>query len=560
MSKRKAGPIKESSAKKSRTTPRTLAKVGLFDENPHWDGEISQIVLPYQKESIKFAIENDGKILIADDMGLGKTIQAISIMLHYRSEWPLLVIAPSTLCGQWKREIERWVPDLAPPTLPEPVGKRKPKKDKGYTHPVRWIKDGKVPLGGIVDVISYSLLESKREELESVNYNCIIADECHYLKNAKAIRTKLAISIGKNAQRKVALSGTPILNCPAELFAQLKFLDVGERLYQAVINSKPQDQRGLNEGYKLFTNWTQFTTRYCNGHINHFKQWDVRGVSNAKELHSILTQVCMIRRKKEQVLTQLPPKFRNSHYIEIKASDANEIQKILKEIKARTQHLSQLPPAQIRRALFEMMKQGQMTMEIFRKNAEVKIDGVREYVKEILNNSDLKFLIFGHHACMLDGIEQELESYAQKMDIPDFHIRIDGNTKSDIRHKLVEYFQTKPQCRVALLSITAAGVGLTLTAASTVIFAEEFWNPGAMLQAEDRVHRIGQLNNCNIYYLVAKGSFDEQMWKTLNRKFKTFGSIIDGASNSDMLTLTDDIEPQLGGAAGFMAECLFDID
>nr|QYA18790.1 RuvB-like chromatin remodeling ATPase [Clandestinovirus] len=549
---------KEPVAKKPRLVPKSLPKVELFDANPHWKGEISKIILPYQKESVEFAVKNDGKIFIADDMGLGKTLQAISIMMHYRSEWPLLIMAPSTLCSQWKYEMERWIPELKPPPPPPPVGKRKPKKDKGHDHPVRWIKDGKTPLGGIVDVIPYTLLDSKIEELMAIGYKCIIADECHYLKNKKAQRTKNAITVGKKAQRKVMLSGTPILNFPADLYSQLKFLDVGEKLYQSVVNANPADRRGMDNGGKLFDNWTSFTTRYCNGHLNQFREWDVRGVTNPEELHRVLTDVCLIRRRKDDVLTQLPPKFRRAHYIDIAPGQAKEIQKALDDIRIRAQNLAKLPAAQIRKAIFEMMKQGQMKMEVFRKNAEAKAEPSRKYIREVLQNTDHKFLVFAHHRAMMDEIEAELTEHAQKINVPDFHIRIDGNTKDD-RHKLVQYFQTQPQCRVALLSITAAGVGLTLTAAPEVIFAELYWNPAAMLQAEDRIHRIGQTQNCNITYLVARDSFDDRMWKILNRKYKTTSAIIDGIANATMLTLQDsDQEYERTDAASILAECLFD--
>lgn len=110
------------------------------------------------------------------------------------------------------------------------------------------------------------------------------------------------------------------------------------------------------------------------------------------------------------------------------------------------------------------------------------------------------------------------------------HIRIDGSTPSAQRQALVDLFQDTPTCRVAVLSITAAGVGLTLTAASNVFFAELFYNPGALMQAEDRAHRIGQQDTVNVQYLVARNTIDEQLFRILNNKISVLGETLDGVS------------------------------
>jgi hypothetical protein len=114
------------------------------------------------------------------------------------------------------------------------------------------------------------------------------------------------------------------------------------------------------------------------------------------------------------------------------------------------------------------------------------------------------------------------------------HIRIDGSTPSSQRQALVDLFQTTPTCRVAVLSITAAGVGLTLTAASNVFFAELFYNPGALMQAEDRAHRIGQNDTVNVQYLVARNTIDEHLFRILNTKIAVLGETLDGVSGRQL--------------------------
>ena len=120
------------------------------------------------------------------------------------------------------------------------------------------------------------------------------------------------------------------------------------------------------------------------------------------------------------------------------------------------------------------------------------------------------------------------------------YIRIDGSTTSSNRQQLVQQFQTSSQTRVAILSITAAGIALTLTAASTIYFAEMFWTPGSIIQAEDRAHRIGQTCTVNIYYFLADGTVDELIWPMIKEKFKILGEIVEGKENDDLLLM--DIE------------------
>ena len=136
--------------------------------------------------------------------------------------------------------------------------------------------------------------------------------------------------------------------------------------------------------------------------------------------------------------------------------------------------------------------------------------------------SNGKVLVFAHHVNVLDGLADFCTD--------NFHgfIRIDGGTPGEERQNLVQRFQRDPRIRVAVLAITAAGVALTLTAASTVYFAEMFWTPGSLLQAEDRAHRIGQLNTVKIKYFLASNTVDEMLWPLVREKMKTLGEICEG--------------------------------
>jgi SWI/SNF-related matrix-associated actin-dependent regulator of chromatin subfamily A-like protein 1 len=136
----------------------------------------------------------------------------------------------------------------------------------------------------------------------------------------------------------------------------------------------------------------------------------------------------------------------------------------------------------------------------------------------------------------MDGLAAFLNKRAED------YIRIDGRTASKDRHGRVQHFQTSSSCRVAILAITAAGIALTLTAASTVYFAELYWTPAALLQAEDRAHRIGQTSTVKITYLLAPHTADELLWPLLRQKMKLLGEIVEGSKENDFLASEDDSE------------------
>lgn len=157
----------------------------------------------------------------------------------------------------------------------------------------------------------------------------------------------------------------------------------------------------------------------------------------------------------------------------------------------------------------------------YRNTGEAKVNSVIEFI-ETLNENGAKFLVFAHHQSVMNAIE----SYLQRKRVG--YIRIDGKVTPHLRHEHVTSFQTDVNVRVALLSITAANVGLTLTAASTIVFAEMTWTPSIMHQAEDRAHRIGQKNSVNIYYMHGPGTLDDLIFKILQDKALVTSGITDG--------------------------------
>ncbi|KAM9085295.1 DNA annealing helicase and endonuclease ZRANB3 isoform 2-T2 [Megaptera novaeangliae] len=436
-------------------------------------------LLPFQKDGITFALRRDGRCMVADEMGLGKTIQAIGIAYFYKEEWPLLIVVPSSLRYPWTEEIEKWIPELGP----EEINVIQNKTDVGR------ISTSKVT------VLGYGLLTTDAETLidalDNQNFKVVIVDESHYMKSRNATRSRILLPVVQKAKRAILLTGTPALGRPEELFMQI------EALF-------PQK----------FGTWTDYAKRYCNAHVRYFgkrPQWDCRGASNLNELHQLLSDI-MIRRLKAEVLTQLPPKIRQRIPFDLPSAAAKELNSSFEE----WEKLMRAPNSDATKTVMGLITR------MFKQTAIAKAGAVKDYIKMMLQNDSLKFLVFAHHLSMLQACTEAVIENKTR------YIRIDGSVPSSERIHLVNQFQKDPETRVAILSIQAAGQGLTFTAATHVVFAELYWDPGHIKQAEDRAHRIGQCSSVNIHYLIANGTLDTLMWGMLNRKAQVTGSTLNG--------------------------------
>ncbi|XP_049426556.1 DNA annealing helicase and endonuclease ZRANB3 isoform X2 [Epinephelus fuscoguttatus] len=449
---------------------------------PH---KLLQRLMPFQREGVEFALSKNGRCMIADEMGLGKTVQAIAVAYAFRQEWPLLVVVPSSLKYPWIEELERWIPELQP-------GDINLVENKSHTMGISTSK---------VTVLGYGLLTTDArllvETLSRQRFAVVVVDESHYLKSRNAARTKILVPFIQSAKRAILLTGTPALGRPEELFMQI------DALYP-----------------KRFGTWSDYAKKYCNAHYRYFgahRQWDCRGASNLEELHQRLSEI-MIRRLKAEVLSQLPPKIRQRIPFDLPKEAAKEASASFAEWERLMKGLGS-GVAAMDNPFTQVMS---LVTQMYKQTAIAKAGAVKDYIKMMLEAEQLKFLVFAHHLTMLQACtEAAIEAKAG-------YIRIDGSVPSSERIQLVHKFQSDPDTRVAILSIQAAGQGLTFTAASHVVFAELYWNPGQIKQAEDRAHRIGQTSSVNVHYLIAKGTFDTVLWSMLNRKETVTGSTLNG--------------------------------
>lgn len=437
-------------------------------------------LFPFQEEGLSFIEKKDGRVLLADEMGLGKTIQALAYLQLHPEKRPAIIVCPASLKLNWKKEI-----------------------DEGMSTPeVIQILEGKTinkKIEGSILIINYDILDAWNEHLKALHPMVIIADECHYFKNNKSLRTKAIKKLAKGVPHFLALSGTPIVNRPIEIYNAVKIIDP-----------------------YLMPNFFSYAKEFCGAKHNGFG-WDFGGATNIEKLHKLLTESLMIRRKKKDVLKDLPDKVRSFIPIELKnRSEYNEVKNNFIDFIKQTKG----------EEAAEKVSNAETLVQIeYLKQAAVngKMDSVIEWVADFLNTGE-KLIVFATHKTAIDRLMEEFKNKA---------VKIDGSVSTVNRNKAVELFQNNDSIRLFIGNIKAAGVGLTLTAASNVAFIELPWTPGDLVQAEDRCHRIGQKNSVSIYYLLAERTIEEEIATLLDSKRKVLDAVIDGTVTEDESLLTE---------------------
>ncbi|XP_073305866.1 uncharacterized protein [Primulina huaijiensis] len=463
----------------------------LRDQYNKIPSNIEAKLLPFQRDGVRFVLQHGGRVLLADEMGLGKTLQAIAFTSCVREAWPVLVLTPSSLRLQWASQ---WL-NVASSDILVVLSQWSGSNRGGYKI-VQSNSRVSVNLDGVFNIISYDIVPKLQDILLASKFQVVIADESHFLKNAQAKRTCASLPILKRAQYTILLSGTPAMSRPIELFKQL------EALYPDV-----------------YKNVHEYGDRYCKGGIFGIYQ----GASNHEELHNLMKATVMIRRLKKDVLTELPVKRRQQVFLDLEEKEMRHINALFSELGVIK---SQVKSCQCKEeADLLKLKEKNLINKIYTESAEAKIPAVLDYIGTVIE-AGCKFLIFAHHQPMINSVHKFL--LKKKVGC----IKIDGSTPAASRQVLVTEFQEKDTVRAAVLSIKAGGVGLTLTAASMVIFAELSWTPGDVIQAEDRAHRIGQVSSVNIYYLLANDTVDDIIWDVIQSKLENLGQMLDGHENS----------------------------
>ena len=475
----------------------------------------------YQKEGIAYMLEHD-RCLIADEQGLGKTYQTLNTAVLKRGGKHCLIIAGyDTLQFNWVAEVEKHT------------------NEKAYVLGQRTKRNGRVYLGTLQDRLDdiknldkieeffiitapttirqcikkeyikktgkkgfnkvYTNAEILEEWCKKGEIGRIIYDEFQTAKNFEASQTEALLHI-KSAPYKIAATGTPIMNKNLDLYPLMNWLGYENR------------------------NYYEFKNTYCI--MGGYKNKEVKGNKNTQELHQKLNQF-MIRRKKADVL-DLPEKIFITEILEMDGKQWTLYEKMKDFYKQR---LAMMKGNKVE-LLASVLNLRKITTHPKWVDDEykdsVKFERTRQLVYDITENGQ-KVIIFSNWSTPIDWLMDELSMYNPA--------KITGDTKD--RMEQVEKFQNDETCKVILGTIGAMGTGLTLTAASNVIFLDEPWNRALKDQATDRCHRIGTKNNVNVYTLICKGTMDEMVHKTVNKKGRVADEIVDGVT-------TEELEQMLG--------------
>ena len=437
--------------------------------------ELKGELRPYQQVGLKWLWTNISKgfgACVADDMGLGKTIQVISLILKMKENGdlkkPVLVICPTTLMGNWKKELEMFAPSL----------------DAVIYHG----SERQLDINHDVILTTYAIMRIDVEELKKHTWSVIIVDEAQNIKNPDTAQT-LAIKMLKS-DVKIAMTGTPVENRLTELWSIFDF---------------------INKGY--LGSLKDFQKSYAIP-IERFKE-----TSRASKLKMSVSPFVLRRLKTDKnVITDLPEKMVLNEYCYLSKSQAVLYEKTLNEMMEkisgftginRRGNIFKLITAlkQICNHPYQFLKSGEMSKE-----QSGKMEKCVSTVQTILENGE-KTLIFTQYKEMGDILTKII---AQECNTEPLFFH--GSLTVSQREELINKFQNDDNTKVMILSLKAGGTGLNLTSATNVIHYDLWWNPAVEDQATDRTYRIGQDKNVMVHRMITLGTFEEKIDEMLKSK------------------------------------------
>ena len=452
------------------------------------------ILRDYQKAGIKWLYniyKCDFGGILADEMGLGKSIQTLCFIrriLENNEDSKILIVTPTSLCYNWEKEINKFTKEINYHIFTETRNKRRENIENIKTN---------------IYITSYGLLREDTEYYKKLDFTLMVIDEAQNIKNPTTGITKAVKSI--NSKTKIALTGTPLENSLTELWSIFDFIMPG-----------------------FFGSIKEFNDKYGIKEIE-----DEQDNQKLKELNKQISPF-ILRRKKKDVIVDLPDKIENNIYIDLNQEQKELYAALVEKTKQEMDDLIKQEGFQKSRfkilELLTRLRQICIDPSIIYDNYKgesSKIEETIKVIKEVIAN-DHKILLFSSFKTALNIIEQRLI----KEDIS--YYLIDGSVKSKKRMELVEKFNND-DTKIFLIMLKAGGTGLNLTGADVVIHLDLWWNPQVENQATDRAHRIGQKNTVEVIKLITKGTIEEKILELQQKKKALSDKIIEGETRDQNL-------------------------
>ena len=488
-------------------------------------------LLPYQKIGVTY-LQRARRAILGDQPGLGKSLQALSTLVA-ENAFPAVVVSPNTLKLNWRNEIKKFYPHLTVNVVSGKKNETLPKAD--------------------ITLINYDIVYERVPDLLALNPVSLVADESHAIKNGRAIHTcgECGAKVRSNAKNCVAcgahgmkvkrdwtvkraggvlqlaeaipdkgfvllLTGTPITNRPIELIPQLEAI-------------KALDHFGGR--------W-KFEARYCpNG----------KGAAFMEELNKKMRSFCYIRRKKQDVYGELPDVRNAVQILNIPSKSYAEYNKIEQDVieflAQKAKEIAVENGEDPNAAYVQKLNQLQFSEHLVRLTvlrdavSKMKYDAITEWLDHFLASGEEKVIVFAEH---IDFVENLYKRYF------DVAVKVRGGVSNDDRMEAVKSFQENPECRVFIGNMKAASEGLTLTAASDVVFCELAWTPAIHEQCVGRCYgRVNDLHGATAWYLLAEKTIDEDIFELLEEKKKVVDAVTDGEDPTGSTSVMFDLLKKL---------------
>ena len=462
-------------------------------EMPELDGDHGLKVqpYPYQLQGIARGLQLK-RFINGDDMGLGKTLESIAT-INKADAFPCLVICPNVVKINWQREWHKFT-DKKAMVLTDSVRDSWPffwQTGMNQVFIVNYESLRKYFVRRITKAEKWTLKDVEFHNTIKL-FKSVIIDESHKVKSTATQQTKFCKGIASGKEYIILLTGTPVVNKPKDLVAQLGIMD-----------------RMIDMG-----GWKGFMLRYCSG---------PNQASNLKELNYKLWQHCFFRREKSKVLTQLPDKVRQIVSCEI--TNRKEYMDAERDLIDYLKRYKEADDEKIQKSLKgEVMVRIGILKDI---TARGKLKEVIDFVKDFRENGK-KIILF----CNLHEIVDRL-----MIAFPSA-VCVTGRQNMQEKQASVDAFQKNPKTDVIICSIKVASAGITLTAASDVAFIELPWTYADCDQAESRAHRIGQKDSVNCYYLLGRRTIDQKLYRIIEEK-KHISNAVLGAEDNIQTNIVD---------------------